>query len=70
MSKASHSKVYLSSLLKFGLSPSDKFCCIYFIESPLKMMKNACYFKCSSRFKFLSWLFGQVEKMAWLARQD
>ena len=26
---------------KFGLSPSKKICVICFIESPLKMMKNA-----------------------------
>ena len=36
-------------------------------ESPLKMMKNAFYFTLKARFvlkiiKFLSWLFGHVEK--------
>ena len=30
--------------LKVGLSPSKKSCVIYFIESPLKMIKNAFYF--------------------------
>ena len=42
-------------------------------ESPLKMMKKAFYFTLKSLFvlkifKFLSWLFGHVEKMAWLER--
>ena len=39
----------------------------YLAESPLKMMKNAFYFTLRDRFvlkmfKFLSWLFGHVEK--------
>ena len=46
----------------------------YFIcynESPLKMMGNAFYFILKAHFvckifKFLSWLFGHVEKIAWL----
>ena len=32
------------SLVKVGLSPSKKSCAICFIESPLKIMKNAFYF--------------------------
>ena len=30
--------------LKVGLSPSKKTCVISFVESPLKIMKNAFYF--------------------------
>ena len=42
-------------------------------ESPLKMMKNAFYFTLKALFvlrifKFLSWLFGHVEKTAQLER--
>ena len=42
---------------------------IYFNGSPLKMMKNAFYFILKALFglkiyKFFSWLFGHVEKMA------
>ena len=62
-----------SFFFKVGLSPSEKNCVICFIESPLKMMKNAFYFILKALFvlkifKILSWLFGQVEKMAWLER--
>ena len=47
-------------------------CVICFIDSPLKMMKNA-YFIIEALFvlkifKFLSWLFGHAWKMAWLER--
>ena len=47
---------------------------ICFIESPLKMMKNAFYSILKAVFvlkiiKFLSWLFGHVEKMPWLERR-
>ena len=48
---------------KAGLSPSKKkFIC--FNESPLKIMKNAFYLALSvlKIFKFLSCLFGHVEK--------
>ena len=50
-----------------------KICFIYFIESPLKMMKNAFYFILKALlvlkiFKCLSWLFGHIEKTAWLER--
>ena len=46
-------------------------CFIYFNESPLKMMKNTFYFILKvlfilKLFKFLSWVFGHVEKTAWL----
>ena len=42
-------------------------------ESPLKIMENAFYFTLKALFvlkifKFLSWLFGHVEKMARLER--
>ena len=55
--------------LKVGLSPSKKMCVICFIESPLKMMKNAFYFVSKALFvlkifTFLSQLFGHVEKTA------
>ena len=58
-------------MFKVGLSPSEKICFIYFIKSPLKVMKNACYFILKDIFilkifKFLSWLSGSVEKTAWL----
>ena len=43
--------------IKSGLSPSQKHCFIYFIESPLKMIKNAFYF-------ILKALFIRVEKTA------
>ena len=52
---------------KVGLSPSKKICVICFIESPLKVMKNAFYFILKALFvlkifKFLSRLFGHVGK--------
>ena len=57
--------------LKVGLIPSENIWMVCFIESPLKMMKNAFYFTIKAIFilkifKFLSWLFGHVEKTAWL----
>ena len=41
---------------------------------PFKMMKNVLYFIWKAlfhlkTFKFLSWLFGHIGKMAWLKRQ-
>ena len=55
-----------------GLSSSKKpvFACV--TESPLKSMKNA-YFVLKALFvlkifEFLSWLFGHIEKTAWLER--
>ena len=46
-------------VIKVRLSPSKKNCAICFIESPLKMMKNAFYFILKAPFilkifKFLS----------------
>ena len=45
----------------------QKTCFIFFHESPLKMMKNVFYFILNALFvlkifKFLSWLFGHLEK--------
>ena len=59
---------YVKSV-KVGLSLSKKKCVICFIESPLKMMKNAFYFILKALsvlkiFKFLSRLFGLVRKTA------
>ena len=50
-----------------------KICFMYFIESPLKMMKNAFYFILKALFflkifKLLSWLFCYIEYMTWLER--
>ena len=50
---------------------SKKNCFICFNDSLSKMMKNAFHFILKALFilkifKFLSWLFGHVEKMAWL----
>ena len=60
-------------LLKVGLSPSKKICVICLAEGPLKLMKNAFYFTLKALFvlkifKFLSRLFGHLEKTAWLER--
>ena len=60
--------------VKVGFSPSKKVYFICFIESPLKMMKNAFYFILKALFvlkifKFLSWLFVHVGKTPWLERQ-
>ena len=51
----------------------QKFFFICFNDSPSKMMKNAFYFILKALFvlkifKFLSWVFGHVEKTAWLER--
>ena len=55
--------------IKIGLS---NICAICFIESPLKMIKNDFYFILKALFGLkifkLSWLFGHVEKTAWLER--
>ena len=50
-----------------GLEPSKKICVICFIESLLKMMKNAFYFNLKALFvlkifKFLSCVFGHAGK--------
>ena len=60
-------------LVKVGLSPFEKISVVYFIESPLKMMKNDFYFILKALFilkifKFLSWLLGHLEKTTWLER--
>ena len=62
-----------STSIKVGLSPSQKKCVICFVKSSLKMMKNAFYFILRAlfvlkKFKFLSWLFGHVEKTTCLER--
>ena len=59
--------------VKAGLSPSKNNFFICFNDSPSKMMKNAFYFLLKALFvlkifKFLSWLFGQIEKTAWLEK--
>ena len=60
---------------KVGFSTSKKKnSIIFFIESPLQMMKNAFYFILKALFvlkifKLLPWLFGHVEKTAWLERK-
>ena len=51
-----------------------KKCVICFIESALKVMKNAFYFILKALFvfkifKFLSWHFVDVEETAWLERE-
>ena len=61
----------ISLSLKVGLSPFKKDCAICLIENPLKMVKNAFHsilkaFSVPKMFKFLSRLFGHVEKTAWL----
>ena len=61
-------------LLKSGSHLPKKFCFICFIEDPINLMKNAFYFILKvlfvlKIFKFLSRLFGHVEKTAWLERQ-
>ena len=43
-------------ILKVGLSPSKKIYVICFIESPLKMMKNAFYFILKNLFSFSRYL--------------
>ena len=61
------------SYVNVGLSPSKNICFVCFNESPLKMVKNGFYFILKALFvskisKFLCWLFGRVEKTAWLER--
>ena len=60
------SKILMTPLLQ-------RICFICFNESALKMMKNAFYFILKVLFvikilKFLSLLFGHLEKLAWLER--
>ena len=57
-------------IIKVGLSTFQK-TVTCFIESPLKMMENAFYFTLKVLFIlkiFLSWLYGHLEKKAWLER--
>ena len=59
----------IKEFLLVGLSPSKKSFCICFNDSPSKMMRNAFYLILKARLvlkicKFLSSLFGHVEKMA------
>ena len=62
---------YIKSCWSRTLTLQKRNCFICFNESPLKMVKNASYFILKALFvlnifKFLSWLFGHVEKTAWL----
>ena len=59
--------------LKSDCRLPKKICVICFIESPIKMIKNAFYFVLKALFvlkifKFLSLIFGHVEKKARLRR--
>ena len=61
------------TIFKVGLPPSKKIFVICFKEGPFKMMKNVFYFILKvffvlKIFELLSWLFGHVEKTAWLER--
>ena len=65
--------VFEKNVFKVGLSRSKKICVICFTESPLKMMNNVFYSILKALFvleifKFLSGLFGHLEKIAWLER--
>ena len=60
--------------IKVRLYPSKKNFFICFNDSPSTMMKNVFYFILKTLFvlkifEFLSWLFGHVEKTAWLEGQ-
>ena len=59
--------IFLFGSLKSNSHLSKKICFVYFNESPLEMMKNAFYFISKALFdlkifKFLSRLFGLIEK--------
>ena len=59
--------------LKSGSHPPKEILFVCFNNSLSKMMKNAFYFILKALFilkilNFLSWLFGHVEKTAWLER--
>ena len=43
----------LCDVVKVRLPPSKKICVICFIESPFKMMENACYFILSQDISYL-----------------
>ena len=66
-----HKLINFDWIDEVGLSTSKKNCVICSIENPLKMMKDAFYFILKALFivkifKFLSWLFDQLGKTAWL----
>ena len=63
----------MNQVFKVGLSPSKEIFIVCFNDSPSKVMKYAFYFILKALFvlkifKCLSWLFGHVEKTAWLER--
>ena len=63
------------SELKVGLSPSKKKFFICFNDNPSEMVKNAFDFILKALFvlkiyKLLSWLFGYIEKAAWLEKAN
>ena len=67
-------RLHFLKRIKFGISLSKKICDICFIKSPLKMMKNAFWLILKALFvlkifRFLSWLFGHVEKSDWLIKK-
>ena len=67
-------KLAFLDLLKVGLSPSKKIYIFNFNGKPFKNDEECFLFHLKSSFcsqalfTFLSWLFGHVEKMAWLER--
>ena len=73
-----HISIDKTAFKKIGAIKSDshlpkKFALFASLKSPLKKIKNASYFILKALFvlnifKFLSWLFGHVEKVAWLER--
>ena len=68
---AASEQIYEGFFIKAGLSPSKKVFFICFNNSPSKVMKNVFYFILKALFvlkifKLLSWVFGHVEKTAWL----
>ena len=71
MNDAEHYRKIFLFLMKSDSHLSKKDCAICLIENPLKMVKNAFHailkaFSVLKMFKFLSRLFGHVEKTAWL----
>ena len=68
-----HYKYYQNHLIYYIKSDSHLPKKICFNDSPSKMMKKVFYFILKAFFvlkifEFLSWLFGHVEKTAWLER--
>ena len=60
--------------VKVKLSPSKNFALFALLKDLENDLKNAFYFFLKALFvlkifKFLSWLFGHVEKKTWLERQ-